>query len=265
MPTRLSIAGINLGVLMAAGDEPKVSLRDVGESSVAVDGTTSVTRNARKVDTTFKSVPVSVSDAHAWRSLLSGEGEVWSFDSSLYGSKGSGPTASTNVTQSAGSSKYGAGKLSVGATTGTITYGGAAANPWGKSSEWTVSVWRNAGSWEHYVVRSDGAKWVDGVRNDAASTTWLSVSSGNVTIANSTGSAVVYDDLVVMPFKCLDDWPAQIFAAGATFGGPPALPLTGELVTEQTSRTVLGAVETSAVMRVAAGLRVTLDVELRER
>lgn len=266
MPARLSLSGINLGVLMAAGDDPKVSMRDVGESSVAVDGSMRTTRNARKIDTAFKSVPVSVQDAHSWRCLISGEGEVWNFDSSLYGSKGSGPTASTNVAQSAGSAKYGAGKLSVGATTGTVTYGGAAANSWGKFSDWTVSVWRfESGAWHHYVVRSDGAKWLDGVRADATSTTWLTVSSGNVTIANSTGSAVLYDDLVVLPFKVLDDWPTQIFDAVATFGESPALPLTGELVTEQSSRMVLGMAKSSSVMRVATGLRVTLDVELEAR
>lgn len=261
---KLALSGINLGAMMAKAFDPKITLRDVGDVATAVDGSTRVTRSARKYDTVFKSVPLSVSDAAAWRSLITGEGETWTFDSSLYGSKGLGPSSSTNTSQSAGSAKFGAGKLSVGATTGTITWTAAAANAFGRSSEWTVGVWRFEGAvWVHYVVRSDAAKWVDGVRNDGASTTWLTVSSGNVTIANSTGAAVFYDDLVVLPFKVLDDWPTQWQAFGSSFGPQPLLPCTGDLVTEQSSRSVYGSCETSNVMRTGDGMRITLDVELR--
>lgn len=260
----MKLNGINLGVLMAVSIEPKVAARDVGDTTVAVDGTTRVTRNARKLDTSFMSVPLSVADAHAWRSFITGEGEVWSFDAHLYGSKGTAATA-TNAVQSAGSAKFGAGKLSVGATTGTISFL-AAVNSWGDSSAWSVGVWRyEAAAWHHYLVRSDDAKWVDGARNDAASTAWLSVASGTVTIANTTGSAVLYDDLVVLPFLVPVDWPAQWVAAGAAFGPLPFHAATGDWVTEQATRAVVGFVETENGMRVASGTRVRLGVELRAR
>lgn len=264
-PSKLMINGINLGAIMAAAEEPKVTWRDIGETTTAVDGTTNLTRSARKVDTSFRSVPITQADAHSWRCLLSGEGECWSFDSHLYGSKGTPATSITNASQSAGSSKYGAGKLSVGATTGTISFA-SAINSWGNTSSWTVGVWRfESGAWHHYVILSSGAKWVDGVRNDAAVTTWLSVAAGVVTIANTTGSAVLYDDLVVLPFLALADWPAQWFAAGRAFGALPIHAATGSLVDEQSVRSVLGTAEEGAVMRVSGGLRVKLEVELRAR
>lgn len=262
---KLAINGLNLGALILAGSEPKETTRDVGERTEAADGTTRVTRLARKNDLTFKSVPLTHAEAHAWKCLLTGEGETWAFDASLYGSKGTGPSTATDTAQSAGSSKYGAGKLSVGATTGTITYSSVTLNGWGGSGAWTVMVWRFEAAWVHYVVRSDGAKWVDGVRNDAASTTWLSVASTNVTIANTTASAVLYDDLVVLPFAMLDAWPAQIVAAGVAYGSTPFLWATGDIVTEKTAREVCGQVEESSYMLAGKGVLKSLNVELMAR
>jgi hypothetical protein len=119
---KLALNGINLGAMMSAIDAPKATTREIGDTSEAADGTTVITRLTKKIDLAFGSVPLSHADLHAWKSLISGEGEVWPFDSSLYGSKGTGPSASVGATQSAGSAKFGAGKLSLAATTGSITY-----------------------------------------------------------------------------------------------------------------------------------------------
>lgn len=264
---KLALSGINLGAMMAKAFDPKITLRDVGDVATAVDGSTRVTRSARKYDTVFKSVPLSVSDAAAWRSLITGEGETWTFDSSLYGSKGLGPSSSTNASQSSGSAKFGAGKLSVGATTGTITWNAATANPFGRVSDWTISLWRSTdggATYLHNLIRSDGSTWLNGVASGIVYSPWLTISGGgNVTIFNTTGTAILYDDLVILPFKVLDDWPAQIYAYGSSFGALPLLPATGDLVTEQSSRSVYGSCETSNVMRTGDGMRITLDVELR--
>lgn len=45
--------------------------------------------------------------------------------------------------------------------------------------------------YKSYAVRSDGAKWVDGVRNDAADTSWLTYQSGILTLGPGT-----YDELM---------------------------------------------------------------------
>lgn len=263
---KLALNGINLGPLILAVEEPRESLRDIGETSVAADGSTRVSRSRRKRDIAFRTVPLTDAEAHAWLCLLTGEGEAWSFDASLYGSKGTGPSTYTNTAQGAGVTKYGTGRLSVGATTGTITFSGVVENAWGGSTSWTVMFWRYEGTaWVHYVVRADGAKWLDGVRNDAASTLWLDVADGNVTIENTTGAAVLYDDLVVLPFAVLDTWPAQVHAAAAAYGSVPVARATGDMVTEAASREVLGVVEETSYMLTGAGVRKQLRAELVHR
>lgn len=240
---KLALNGINLGAFAAAQGDLSESQRDIGGEVLAVDGSTITTRSARKIDVELKSIPLLIAAALVWRDFIAGEGETWSFDLSLYGSKGTAPIAMVGATFSAGAAKFGAAKLSVGATTGTITFP-AAANEYGSTKNgWTVGVWRfEGGVWNHYVVRSGGAKWVNGVRNDAASTTWLTVVAPNVTIANNTGAAVFYDDLVILPFQVLLDWPPQWFAAAAPFGLLPFHAATGDFVEEQATRVVLGRV-----------------------
>lgn len=263
----LKINSINVGTIIAVLEEPKGTRRDIGDNTQATDGSMRITRQTRKRDLKFKTIQLSLNDSYVWESFITGEGEVWSFDTTLYGSKGLGPSASVLATIVAGSTKFGAGMLNLAATTGSISYA-AAINSFGTASLWSVSVYRstNAGvAWTHYIVRSDGAKWVDGARNDAASTTWLSVSgAGTVTIANTTGGAVQYDDLIVFPFKVLDTWPAIIFARTTAYPPLPYLDLDGDFIPEQTTRRVLGSVDEST-MRVASGSKSTLNIELKAK
>lgn len=261
----LKLSGIEIDAVVAAAKDIKQSTRNIGEQSPASDGTMHQTRSARKLDFAFQTVPLALSAAAAWWAFFSGEGEAWSFDAHLYGSKGTGPSSTSGtVFQSAGSAKFGAGKLSL-TNSASITWAGAAKNSFSRSDTWTVSLWRNAGSWSHYVVNSAGQKWVDGVRNDAATTTFLSVSSGDVTLSNSAGT-VTFDDLVVVPYLMPTDWPAQLAAAAAAFGPLPAHLLTGDFVTEQSSRLVLGSAKESQYQKVAGGVvLVTFDVELQAR
>lgn len=265
--TVLTINDIAVGPIIAAGEEPKGARRDIGGEAVATDGSTRVTRSTRKHDLKFRSIYLTEADAHAWESLLIGEGEVWSFDASLYGSKGLGPSASTGATVVAGSAKFGTGKLNLAATTGTISYP-AAVNAFGSAGAWSVCVWRSTdggATWTNYVVRSDGAKWVAGVRDDAASTTWLSVdANGVVTIANTTVAAVQYDDLAVLPYLVLTTWPAVLAAATQAWTPLPYLDAGGTWVTEQTRRRVFGQVEEARSK--TGGLKtVRLDVQLKAR
>ncbi len=261
----LKLCGIEVDAIVAVSSDVEGQTRDIGAMDEAADGSMYVTRSARKQDLTFSTVPLSLADALAWWSFFTGEGETWSFDSSLYGSKGTGPSGTTGTAvQSAGSAKYGAGKLSLSASS-SITWDDATRNSFGRLAVWTVSVWRNAGSWTHYVVNSSGQKWVDGVRNDAATTTFLSVSAGDVTLSNSSGT-VTFDDLVVSPYLWPLDWPSQVHAAAAAFGPLPSLAATGDFVDEQTSRAVVGKVEKGKFMKVGGGVVMrTLDVELAAR
>ena len=266
--TVLTINDIVLGAIIAAGEEPKGGRRDIGGEGVATDGSTRITRSTRKRDLKFRTIYLTEADAHAWESLLIGEGEVWSFDTSLYGSKGLGPSSSTGATIAGPTfCKFGTGKLNLAATTGTISFA-AAVNAFGSAAAWTVCVWRSTdtgATWTHYAVRSDGAKWVAGVRDDAASTTWLSVdAAGVVTIANTTGAAVQYDDLAVLPYLVLTTWPAVLAAATRAWTPLPYLDAGGTWVTEQTRRRVFGQVEEARSK--TGGLKtVRLDVQLKAR
>jgi len=259
----LKLNGIEVDTVVSVSDL-KHATRDIGERETAADGSLVITRSARKLDLFFTTVLLSLELAQIWWSFFTGEGEVWSFDTSLYGSKGTGPSSVTNTAVSAGSAKYGAGKLEVGAS-GSITWDDVTANSFGRATAWTVCVWRTAGSEVHYVVNSLGQKWVDGVRNDVASTTWLAVSSGDLTISNGGGAAVIYDDLVVVPYVMPEDWPAQVHAAGAAFGPLPAHAATGDLVAEQTTRLVVGTAEEGMYVKTGSALMQSLTVELGAR
>lgn len=268
--TVLSINGINAGAFLAVSQEPKGGRRDIGNEGQGSDGSMRITRQTRKRDLSALSVPLSVTDANVWESLIIGEGDVWSFDTSLYSSKGLGPSAmvgGVNTTQQTASSKFGTGRLQVADTSGSISYP-AAINLFGNTANWTVCVWRSidgAFSWQHYVVRSDGAKWADGVRDDATSTTWLSVSSGVVTITNTLFFTNLYDDLIVLPFKVLDAWPPQIYARATAYPPTPYLDLTGDMITEQTTRRVLGSASDTIMKTSASTMKAKLAVEFKAK
>lgn len=262
----IKLNGVDIDAIVATAENPSDELRDIGVSEPAADGTMYVTRTARKFDNKFKSIPLSLSDALIWTMFLTGEGEVWNFDSSLYGCKGTGPSANTGGSQTAGSSKYGAGKLSLTGA-GGIAWAAVAVNSWGKTGSWTICVWRNSGSgFTHYVVNSSGQKWVDGVRNDAASTTWLSVGGdGTVTISNTSGT-ITYDDLVVVPYVMPTAWPPQVYAAAVAYSTLPYLEMTGDFVAEQTSRTVSIKVTNGGLMKVGGGtVMKTIEMEFSEQ
>lgn len=273
----LSVNKINVGGIIASSEDPKGARRNVGGEAQGSDGSTRITRQTRKRDLKLGTIPLSASDALAWESLFIGEGEVWSFDGTLYSSKGLGPSANTGCTATvSGTMKFGIGKLNVPATTGTITFSSPAVNIYQSSDvNWTVEVWRSTDSgatWTNYIVRGTGAtqsaKWVDGVRNDAATTTWMSMSSGGaLTIANVSGSAVQYDDLTVLPYWVLDTWPPQLGVSTTAWPPLPYLDIRGTAITEQPARRVFGEVD-ETVLRTAGAAgssRVKLSIDLKAR
>lgn len=231
----LSINGIEFPVAHGSYSETP---REIGDTRTAFDGTLRKTRRAVKRDVQFESVPMSSADALAWDYLIRGIGEYWAFDSTLYGSKGSYYSSVSGVVAASTTyHKYGAGCLQL-TSPASITYA-----PSGASSTWTVCVWRqpSVGTWVHYVIDSSGRKWVDGVRNDAASTTWFTGGS-SFTIA-TIGADMSYDDLVYFPALMPTDWPAAIVAAGVAFGSTPTVKLTGDAVPETSIRYALGGCE----------------------
>lgn len=257
--------GIELAVIAAIATAPKGARRDIGDQGGAVDGTMRLTQQTRKRDIAFSTIPLTQSDAFAWESYLSGEGHVWSFDANVYSSKGLGPSSSSGATVMTGSgSKFGTGALFINISTGTITFTGALLNTFKATPAWTVGVWRfddgTDSDFHHYMVRSDGAKWKDGVRNDGTGTAWLTVSGANVTLtAGGFVDPVLYSDLVCLPFKVLDGWPTVFGTSTAAFGPRPYTDLTGKMVPEQTSRRSLCTVAENLVES-SGGTMSRLDV-----
>lgn len=219
----LTVNGIELPV---STDNARFSREEIGARERAFDGSLRSHRRAtkRRIDLAIP-VGADADTMHAYEGLLRGDGHVWGFETGfgLYSYKGLGPSAGfMGATQSGTGGKYG-GKLTLAATTGTITFAT------GLPGKWSVMVWRFEGAaWVHYVVRSDGAKWVDGVRNDAASTGWLSASSGAVTLANSLATAFDYDDLVAVPYLVPVDWPAIVSASARAYSQLPRLECHGD-------------------------------------
>ena len=74
---------------------------------------------------------------------------------------------------------------------------------------------------KHHAVRSDGAKFLDGVRNDSLNTSWLAVNSaGRVTLAPG-----LYDELLVVKGEVSDDQIKAWASMGAPFYDPsPQIP-----------------------------------------
>lgn len=203
------------------------SFEEIGGRERAYDGTLRISRQARKTNLSFETPVLTTLEAEAWNGLLSGLGHYWSFDSNNYSSKGLGHSSGTAL-RATSNPLSGAGHLE---------FSGAQTRTWaqaGLGTRWTVSLWRDSSgapggaAYAHYVVRSDGAKWVDGVRNDAASTTWLSVSSGQLALSDTNTDI---DEIIAVPYLWDTTWPALVFAEGGLRNAlTPTLRLYGDLI-----------------------------------
>jgi hypothetical protein len=234
----LALNGIEIDAL---NDTFTETPREIGSTEPAFDGTLRRTRIARKRDVRFDTPWMLQSEARAWEGLIVGEGHSWSFDSHLYSSKGLGPNAGYAASQVTAAAKYGTGYLSVNATTGTITYAASL------GSNWTIAYWMQVGgNWFHYVRTSAGDKWENGVQNNGLALKGT-VTSGSLVITNTDGSAALFDDVVALPFVVPSAWVASLYAATVAFSSLPKLDMTGDCLSETTTRSVLGSVESSVL------------------
>lgn len=167
------------------------------------------------------------------RAILEGEGHHWSFDDSSdykYSSKGLGPTSVTYIARYTGSTKF----SSAGAL--QVTLAQYVQYNVGYTNEWTVMVWRlESGTWHHYIVNNSSEKWVDGVRNDAASTPFITMVSGNIRIGDTgSGATQYFEDLVVIPEKINASWAVDLGVMTAAFSDLPLVRVGGNLFLSKT-------------------------------
>lgn len=251
----LSLNGLTVRLLVSNFDKGEPAI--VGDRNRAINGALRETVVATKRSWRGTMAHASPADAEAWRRFLLREGwDSVSFDGTLYSGKGLAPNAGHGATLSTASPKFGTHNVATNAN--ALTYSFAL------GSVWSVSLWRWSGTaWEHFVVRSDGAKWLAGTRNDAAGTTFLSVSGGSVTLAASNS----FDDLAAFPFLLPATWPAEIAAATTAFTCPTLI-AAGDAI-EGAPRTVVPVVGNASVRpAVVGGVRYkaveTLGIELEE-
>lgn len=237
MTSFLRLNGIAVPV---AVDSAELGQDEPGQGGRSDDGSPIFNRRWTKRVWSVRTTLRTSAEALAWRDLVTGKGHVLNWEDSVhYASSGLAPSSvQADFTISAVNPKYGT-KRAASAATATNK---ASWPMFTSSSPWTVCLWDTTdggATWHHYVVRSDGAKWVDGVRNDAASTTFLAVAAGVVTLG-VTSVAHGFDDVVGFPQLMPTDWPAQIFGFGAAFGQIWKITADGLYIEQNASITVVG-------------------------
>jgi len=144
---------------------------------------------------------MSHGDADTLEALLDGRGHHIPLNGDFYSTAGLVPQGGTAAFSFPGWTAeppvHGRSHLSI--TSGNIIW-----NPGFIDGKWTVMYWRGAdlgvgyGNAVHVVVRSDGAKWENGVRNDVLTTSEMTVSNGAVSFGVEE-----YDDIVLLPYAAV--------------------------------------------------------------
>jgi hypothetical protein len=261
-----TVNGIELARVASHPSPPTGERRDIGAQREAADGSAILTRQTTKRDRKFSLKPLSGDDAFAWEGLLCGDAHVWSFDSSLYSSKGlAGVATDPTVIVQAVEKKYGANALIV--PSGQQF---AATLPWDVEAG-TVALWvrAEADAAFHYWVfqRSAGKFWLDGVLTGSLPTSgdMLDVTGAVVTLG-TPDDWTYFDDLVVCPYVWPDDWPLQVCNAGQPFGLAPYLTCAGDLVPEAATRRMIcaGVSDRVTIANLGAGDGLERDVRQLE-
>jgi len=260
----LKLSGIPVPISV---DTAKQGVDRGGNRERALDGTLREHRRFSKATWSFATKLLPVASALAFRGLIDGRGHSWDFETHLYSSKGLGPSTSSGATNNASGAKYGSAGLQLTATTGTITF---VALPATAPDGYSVAFWRKvgAGAWNHYAVASSAAGtvyYLNGVVDTSPSFLTVTTSAGTVKL-DAAGSTTYYDDLVVLPYPMVSDWPLAITNAGAAFGPLALLTASGfGIENGQRSVTVGGEVQNMPMQATSTGFVQSVEFDLMER
>lgn len=168
--------------------------------------------------------PIELERARAIKRLCSPKGhDVWRAEdadgSSQYsttGLKTTGAAPGLNQAQA----KFGTWSFS---TTGGSTHSVATVG-----AKYTIAAWvkPDGGAWQHEILRSDGAQWVDMTRDDNA-TLNIDVDSSTFRLLFPASGTDYFDELVHLPFEIWTPWGAE-WPSDEKF--PKKLSLTGDLL-----------------------------------
>ncbi|MFY0567060.1 hypothetical protein ACN28E_24925 [Archangium lansingense] len=227
------------GIEVEATDSEWVPVR-LGEVVRSLNGVPRSTAKVRKANLRYTSSLLTVPAAQLLRSLIEGEGHVLAFDSHVYTSKEQ-PVLFTpkGFTIEAVGGKHG-GYLHV-PTLGTASWEVLDTDP---ASAWTAMLWRREASvWHHYVTRSDGATWREGVLSPSTVPADFIRRASDfrraLVLGDFTGTGLGdFDDAVFLPYLVPNDWVPKLYAFHNTRAWPalpyglaegPRLPLAGQL------------------------------------
>lgn len=175
---------------------------NIGQDSRAFSGAYRLGRRAVRREWDFRTGPLSLDEAEAFRGLIAGDGHTLSFDTDAFTSRGLGATSTvpTNV-----GGKFG--------TAANLAGGGIAFWDVFPGPRWTVFHFRfdsSGAGWEHFLFRDDGQRWFQGVgpsTKDGGS----QLLDGETLVLIGSGTATSFDDAVVLPFRVPASWVGQLY------------------------------------------------------
>lgn len=250
MANFLTVNGLAVPVSLNSFEEGEPEV--IGASERAANGGLVESVIATKRAAAFKTTPQLASVAEAWSQLLRGEGERWSFDSNLYGSKGTPPSSATGlaVTAAGIGPKHGAGYLAI-----SSTYNFAVAGAY--STSYSALLWRiESSAWHHYFVTFDGTtqtRYRDGSAYGSAITSWFNASAGTITLGPGSTE---FDDVCLFPFAMPTSWASALYTWHNANAWPnlPALKVQGDAIPDAAGyRLCKGVVKGANLMRGALG------------
>lgn len=203
-----------MSYLRINGVEIPVAAGQSGFNVVIIDGDRT-TQNNRQVirrrrarnDWDFTTTKVPPREADFIEALVSGQGHRASFDVDLWTTRGRTPLSSSGagITNVSPPPRFGANRLILAGGSPSVVwdFNAPAESSAFLSDRWFLQCWRSSGttlaSWNFWQARSDGALFLNGVRDDTLDSTWFSVAEGKLTIRPGTSPAcVAVDDLSII-------------------------------------------------------------------
>lgn len=183
--------------LPAFNETPQQTFEQHGE--ITANWMNKPVRNRRALPSVWQAqmAVMLAEDATTLEGLLMGQGHHFPCDAHAFSESGIGPEAGGGysiLNRTSTNGMFGLGYLSVSSN---IVWDAKLID-----DSWTVAYWRAVtGTPVHVVVRADGAKFINGVRDDTAATTELTVDLGAVAL-----TAGAYDDVVILSFNASDSF-----------------------------------------------------------
>lgn len=203
----MSFLTINGAALPVKNASPSDGFEDAGEQVRAYAGNLLRDNIYSKIPINFETTPLNFIDWFRWVQLLRGEGDVWHFDEAgayEWSSKGVGNQTESGTIAETVTAKYGGRAIDISAAS-SVSWD----NVLDASGNWTALVWRDngVGGYKHYAETSGGLYQLDGISVGGSEGWFTTISVGTgFKLQNTGGSAVKFDDLVIMPFDAPTEW-----------------------------------------------------------